>query len=161
MLAVVGSMCGRDKDASDSNATASTAASDAAPVASTPASGASPVLESLYVGTASLNQRSAPDGSVVGRVAGGVPVDVYERKDGWARISPDGAAPRWVASRLLCAGAYCYNASPARSPVNTAPRRSRSYYQDSNCPCSGNTVCIGPRGGRYCITSGGNKRYGV
>lgn len=22
-------------------------------------------------------------------------------------------------------------------------------------------VCIGPRGGRYCITSGGNKRYGI
>ena len=22
-------------------------------------------------------------------------------------------------------------------------------------------ACIGPRGGRYCITSGGNKRYGV
>lgn len=30
-----------------------------------------------------------------------------------------------------------------------------------SCPCSGSNVCIGPRGGRYCITSGGNKRYGV
>lgn len=30
----------------------------------------------------------------------------------------------------------------------------------ADCPCSGGDVCIGPRGGRYCITSGGNKRYG-
>lgn len=29
------------------------------------------------------------------------------------------------------------------------------------CPCNGGKVCIGPRGGRYCITRGGNKRYGV
>lgn len=29
------------------------------------------------------------------------------------------------------------------------------------CPCGSLQVCIGPRGGRYCITSGGNKRYGV
>lgn len=34
-------------------------------------------------------------------------------------------------------------------------------YFGSGCPCSGSQVCIGPRGGRYCITSGGNKRYGV
>ena len=31
----------------------------------------------------------------------------------------------------------------------------------SSCPCSGSKVCVGPRGGRYCITNGGNKRYGV
>lgn len=37
---------------------------------------------------------------------------------------------------------------------------SRTFY-GSGCPCSGSQVCIGPRGGRYCITSGGNKRYGV
>ncbi len=29
------------------------------------------------------------------------------------------------------------------------------------CPCNGGDVCVGPRGGRYCVTSGGNKRYGV
>jgi hypothetical protein len=60
-------------------------------------------------------------------------------------------------------------ASPA-SPVS-APRRSAASAASrprrtdrsagSGCPCSGSRVCIGPRGGRYCITSGGNKRYGV
>ncbi|WP_425335949.1 SH3 domain-containing protein [Sphingomonas kaistensis] len=40
-------------------------------------------------------------------------------------------------------------------------RSSKGSYSGSSCPCSGSRVCIGPRGGRYCITSGGNKRYGV
>lgn len=40
-------------------------------------------------------------------------------------------------------------------------QRSGASYSGSYCPCSGSSVCIGPRGGRYCITSGGNKRYGV
>ena len=39
--------------------------------------------------------------------------------------------------------------------------RGGGEYQSGSCPCSGSNVCIGPRGGRYCITSGGNKRYGV
>ncbi|WP_455233256.1 hypothetical protein [Geopseudomonas aromaticivorans] len=29
------------------------------------------------------------------------------------------------------------------------------------CSCAGGNVCYGPRGGRFCITSGGNKRYGI
>lgn len=37
----------------------------------------------------------------------------------------------------------------------------RGATSDGNCPCNGGKVCIGPRGGRFCITSGGNKRYGV
>lgn len=32
---------------------------------------------------------------------------------------------------------------------------------DGACPCNGGKVCVGPRGGRYCITISGNKRYGV
>jgi uncharacterized protein YraI len=42
------------------------------------------------------------------------------------------------------------------------PRSSPGYnYGGGSCPCSGGNICVGPRGGRYCITSGGNKRYGV
>jgi len=43
---------------------------------------------------------------------------------------------------------------------STYSRRSAGQFA-SGCPCSGRQVCVGPRGGRYCITSGGNKRYGV
>jgi hypothetical protein len=48
-------------------------------------------------------------------------------------------------------------------PKKRAKKRSRSRggYYNEGCPCSGRQICIGPRGGRYCITSGGNKRYGV
>ncbi len=63
------------------------------------------------------------------------------------------------------------NARPRRAIVGgqsawrKPARRSRSSggYStgSSNCPCSSGNICIGPRGGRYCITSGGNKRYGV
>jgi hypothetical protein len=37
----------------------------------------------------------------------------------------------------------------------------RGTTETGDCPCNGGRVCVGPRGGRYCITSGGNKRYGV
>jgi hypothetical protein len=37
---------------------------------------------------------------------------------------------------------------------------SGGYHSGGGCSCAGGNVCYGPRGGRYCITSGGNKRYG-
>lgn len=54
----------------------------------------------------------------------------------------------------------------ARTRYAASSRKSRrssgSFRATSgSCPCRGGNVCIGPRGGRYCITSGGNKRYGV
>lgn len=52
-------------------------------------------------------------------------------------------------------------ASSHRSSSSSRSRSHKRFYEDAGCPCSGDRVCIGPRGGRYCITSGGNKRYGV
>lgn len=49
----------------------------------------------------------------------------------------------------------------ARHRSTRKRRSSGGGYFGSDCPCSGSRICIGPRGGRYCITSGGNKRYGV
>lgn len=63
---------------------------------------------------------------------------------------------------------YSFNyAAPSKRPKSRRSAKSRrsrgssSYIGSGSCPCSGGSVCIGPRGGRYCITSGGNKRYGV
>lgn len=44
-----------------------------------------------------------------------------------------------------------------------APAESGSSggYNGGGCSCSSGNVCYGPRGGRFCITSGGNKRYGI
>lgn len=37
----------------------------------------------------------------------------------------------------------------------------REATSSGECPCNGGKVCTGKRGGRYCITSSGRKRYGV
>ncbi|WND04740.1 hypothetical protein [Acinetobacter soli] len=44
---------------------------------------------------------------------------------------------------------------------SSSSRSSSGYASGSSdsCPCSGSNDCIGPRGGIYCYTSGGNKRY--
>ncbi|QSQ57191.1 SH3 domain-containing protein [Xanthomonas translucens] len=117
--------------------------------------------ETMFVNAAVLNQRSSPDGSVVGKASGGDSVNVYERRGNWARVSPDNSAQLWVSRSHLCSGAGCYSPALPRTRSRAPPKPSRSNYSDGTCPCSGNRVCIGPRGGRYCITSGGNKRYGV
>lgn len=40
-------------------------------------------------------------------------------------------------------------------------RQGGGFEGGGGCSCAGGNVCYGPRGGRYCITSGGNKRYGI
>lgn len=39
-------------------------------------------------------------------------------------------------------------------------RRGKTPVTAPSCSCDSHQVCTGPRGGRYCITSGGSKRYG-
>jgi endonuclease YncB( thermonuclease family) len=33
------------------------------------------------------------------------------------------------------------------------------YEVDQQCPCLGTARCTGPKGGRYCLTAGGGKKY--
>lgn len=50
----------------------------------------------------------------------------------------------------------------AHSNLNkTKPPKEKTYKPKTyvGCPCSSSQNCVGPRGGSYCITSGGNKRY--
>ena len=50
---------------------------------------------------------------------------------------------------------------PATAKHQLNSSQSRSFPRSaSGCPCGTGSLCTGPRGGRYCITSGGNKRYG-
>ena len=119
------------------------------------------VPETLYVNAVGLNQRSGPNGPVISKLSRGEPVNVYERSGTWVRVSADGAAQLWVSSSHLCSGVTCATAPAAHIRPATQSGRSKLKYVDDTCPCSGSRVCIGPRGGRFCITSGGNKRYGV
>ena len=69
------------------------------------------------------------------------------------------AGTGYVAGKAVASGRR--HAVSKRRGASRSRRGSGGAYSGSGCPCSGSQVCIGPRGGRYCITSGGNKRYGV
>ncbi len=123
--------------------------------------------ETVYVQADALNGRTGPSTSarVSKRLSRGDSLRVVERRGDWAKVI-SGAATVWVALRHVASSPPQPRARSAR-PATLYSRPSRSSklrsnrYIDGTCPCSGSQVCIGPRGGRYCITSGGNKRYGV
>lgn len=50
--------------------------------------------------------------------------------------------------------AYTGTAGTSAQTLLAAPAVVRS-----GCSCSSGAYCTGPRGGRYCMTSGGSKRY--
>ncbi len=125
-----------------------------APIAPAPIA----ATETAYVTASRLNCRAEPvmGGAVVRTLARGDAVQVGERRGDWAKIAGDETC--WAASAHLAA-------SPAAAPLSArraaAVAPQRSFDSAPDCPCSGGEVCVGRRGGRYCITSGGNKRYGV
>lgn len=69
--------------------------------------------------------------------------------EGQVFVCNDGSSS---ASKRSCP-AYTGAATP---PARTAPQALRS---SSSCSCSSGTYCTGPRGGRFCETSTGSKRY--
>lgn len=115
------------------------------------------VTDVRYVAISSLNMRAEPNGAVVGRVTRGNRVAVSESRNGWLAVTSDTQAG-WIAERFTCRTEGCWKpvAAPSRPPP---PRQRLQQTYGSECPCSGSANCFGPRGGRYCITSGGNKRY--
>ncbi|MCE5993874.1 hypothetical protein LVV80_17910 [Pseudomonas sp. KCA11] len=85
----------------------------------------------------------------------GEKVQVYEQKQEWARISLDGQPQRWISYRDLCSGSNCsFTSQPRRERPAPQPVRSSTPEYGSSCHCSSGRACIGPRGGRYCFTSG-------
>ncbi len=142
------------------------------------------VAETRYVSAQSLNCRAEPSasGKKVGGLAQNDTAEVVETSGTWSKLRR-ASGDCWVASSFLAVSPVpspqsltssgssgTLHASPsgsvsrpkARSNAKRSnERRNSGYYLDEGCPCSGSKVCIGPRGGRYCITSGGNKRYGV
>lgn len=137
--------------------------------------GASEALaQGRYVDANTLNCRQSPmtSAQVVERLTRNTWVNVVETEGDWSQLNRPTRC--WVSSSYLSTVASVYTPPRTSSARPSSPRsrsgstssrrnnanRSQGLY-GSTCPCSGNNVCIGPRGGRYCITSGGNKRYGV
>lgn len=127
------------------------------------------VIESKYINTNSLNIRDKPNGHVVGKLGRGEKVDIYETKGNWARISLNSSSPQWLSTKLLCETDGCFkqksrsttsdNYQALKSHPHHTERKQKKTYYDSDCSCAVVDYCVGPRGGHYCITSGGNKRY--
>lgn len=162
MFAVLVGLCGRKSD--DVPRSVSAPRQAVATTQSPPA--APPDLEERYVNADALNVRSSPNGKVVGKLKRSDSVTVHGRDASWVRISGDGQPTRWVSSERLCGTPSCAantTARAARSARSAVPAPSgaarSSFSSSSSCPCSSSNNCYGPRGGRYCITSGGNKRY--
>jgi hypothetical protein len=149
-----------------------------APLLGPSSSAASPEMQrevssAFVVAARSLNTRDAPDGRIIDSLTHGSSVDVYETRDGWSRISPTTESAKWVSAKLLCVRGSCGDSgrtnisaqriapTAGKSPASAAsihtPRKIAS--PDGSCSCAGARYCVGPRGGVYCFTSGGNKRY--
>ena len=125
--------------------------------------------DTVYVSSSTLNARSRPSTSsrIVGQLHSGQPLRVVDTKGDWLKVA-QGAALFWI-MRSHVSGVVPVARQAPQSLLAPASKHSRSAkystqrnnFSDDTCPCSGSQICIGPRGGRYCITSGGNKRYGV
>lgn len=157
---------------SEPKATSAPAASSQSPALSYSPSSAVALPEQTanaeeFVNAETLNVRDRPDGKVVSKVSRGGKVRIYERTQNaaWARISADGSPAHWVSAASLCDSPGCHGLSASTAapsvPRPAAKPHSPPMVREYSCSCAGGNVCIGPRGGRYCITSGGNKRYGV
>jgi hypothetical protein len=116
------------------------------------------------------------------KVVKGRSYSVAPRIDGWVGVQSGGEfgwAPESAFSRCMSKNASSNASSLAGvtagaqdPPSSERPSSAKSSSEASRktasagpsvagCPCGSGKVCVGPRGGRYCITSGGNKRYGV
>lgn len=144
--------------------------------------------EPFFVNSDTLNVRDAPNGTVIDKLNRGQTVWVYESSDDkkWVRISQNKA--QWVWFNSLCDSVSCYikndvddtddfdetwytttrTQSQSKSKIKKTSKKQKSTtshtysplsYGGGSCPCSSSYSCVGPRGGKYCYTSGGNKRY--
>ena len=81
---------------------------------------------------------------------------VKESKD-WVRVDVENLQ-LWSFRRNFGDASLCNKSNSAQhtqtSPSKVAPHKA---VTSSSCACGHGNVCTGPRGGRYCITSGGNK----
>lgn len=118
-------------------------------------------VSALYLSHEPPAGAAAAGGAAVAGVAGaGLLTD--DGRDGSAAGQDPGSSRVHAANRAdrssVTGRAARKRSGKARRRATSKPRYDGGGY---DCPCSGSRVCIGPRGGRYCITSGGNKRYGV
>jgi hypothetical protein len=97
------------------------------------------------------------------QLASGTRYLVVRKASNWYLLQVE-SMQLWVARTNTGDDKFC--ATKAKKPVSTAKALNTNTAlpkkkSTSSCPCGSGQVCIGPRGGRYCISPNGAKRYGV
>ena len=101
------------------------------------------------------------------------PVRIVEKGVNWSKVMQNGVT-FWVLTRQLTATTPPISSSHAKTPngfrstsaktskQSVADKREKAGARGGNgsCPCGSGRICTGSRGGRYCLTSSGNKDYG-
>lgn len=139
---------------------------ETAPAAQISSENADSEENEAYVLASSLNARAGPSvtAPVLLALKRGEKIRIAERKSGWVKVIR-GATTFWLAAKHISSTPPREDLKPSQvarivSPSDD-PRKSSMRSSDESCPCSSGRVCTGPRGGRYCHTSGANKRYGI
>ncbi|VTX53618.1 Uncharacterised protein [Acinetobacter junii] len=121
-----------------------------------------------YVNSNILNVRDNPNGKVIDQLKRGQSVFIYDVKGDWERVSKENERQKWVDSNFLCSTLNCYYSSNNvfNNRVINKTTKSRNKVTKKMkvtsidvCTCGTGSYCYGPRGGRFCYTSGGNKAY--
>ncbi len=101
---------------------------------------------------------------MVGKLSRGDAVLIYDRVGEWELISESLNSPHWVSSKYLCSNENCFKKQLTSVSTQIAPPKNYQINKNTQstfgaCPCGSGQFCYGPRGGRFCYTSGGNKSY--
>jgi len=83
--------------------------------------------------------------------------------ESWAGAAQAGGGRRLAAIgaavAVIVAGAWWILPSAEQGPPEMAQAVPIEAAPAADCPCAKGRLCEGPRGGRYCLTDAGNKRY--
>lgn len=128
------------------------------------------VNSSEYIAGERVEGRSLPSqtSKVVHILRDGDPVKVVSRERNWTKVVQN-SLTFWVLTKHISSSARVRPSKTRSTLVAKRTQRSikksrplkRAANSSGSCPCGSGRICTGPKGGRYCVTSGGNKRYGV
>lgn len=158
----------------DSTTTAPVVATEAIPqqglLTSQPEIEISADSSSDHIFGAEVKGRSSPSStSKITRVfQNGDAVKIIKRQQNWIKVIQNGVT-FWVLAKHISSSAHVSPTATRSSlvgrsfkqSVNRSRTTKRTSFSSGSCPCGSGRICTGPRGGRYCITFGGNKKYGV
>lgn len=86
---------------------------------------------------------------------------IDQERDSWARqlFSLRGLLVLAVSALVGWGGVVLYKSWGVWSDALTEDSAPPVVADAEACACGSNSLCTGPRGGRFCVDSSGNKRY--